>query len=112
MIALMLVADLLISGTVVTLRDTTEPGAIAEVVLQNWQANGPDDDGSYSLSGVIAGGRALDVGVVFTWDSGVDGADRITVIPPDGVACRPASCVLELPEGQEGRLFLFDWVGF
>ena len=101
----LLLSDLILSGSVVTLQPTTEPGAIAEVIFDNRNVNDADDNGTYALSM-----DGLSIAVDFLWNA--DGsADRITVTPPDGVLCRPSSCALTLPEDQSGRLVLFEFEG-
>lgn len=98
-------ADLLISGTVVTLQPSGIPGALAEVVMDNQITNSPLDNGEYQLA--LDG---LEVGIHFTWDK-YQGDDAITIIPPDGVICDPADCVLQLPEGKSGMVVLYGWSG-
>lgn len=102
---LWLIAELILSGSVVTLQATTEPGAIAEVIFDNRMVNDADDNGTYALSM-----DGLSIAVDFLWNA-EGSADRITVTPPDGVLCRPSSCALTLPEDQSGRMFLYEWVG-
>lgn len=109
---LAVLADLSISGTMVRLQPTLEPGARAEVLVENVLTNGPHDTGAYALTdpGLAPGG--LTVGLHFTWDADPMGSDRLVVIPPDGMACRPADCTATVPEGGAGVIVLFDWVGF
>ena len=107
MIALILAAEIIISGTSIILQPSDVPGAIAEVVMNNVSLNGPDDNGDYALA--IDG---LAVSVAFVWDAGEGGQDQITVTPPDGVLCQPSTCVLQLDEGADGRVILFEFVGF
>lgn len=106
MIPLALAAMLDISGSVVTLRDTTMPGAIAEIDMLNNPKNSEADDGAYALTL-----RDLEVWLTFRWNSGPAGADSIHVEPPDGIICRPSSCVLELQENSAGTLYLMEWEG-
>lgn len=99
---LWLIAELILSGSVVTLQPTTEPGAIAEVIFDNRMVNDADDNGTYALS---MDGLALLFR--FDWnDNGND--DAITVQPPEGVICKPTTCVLSLPEDTEGTIWLYD----
>ena len=88
--------------TSITLRPSAEPGALAEVHFDNRNVNGPSDSGEYSLT---MDGLALR----FRFDWNADGNhDAITLQPPEGVACKPASCVLSLPEDTEGTIWLYD----
>ena len=88
--------------TTITLRPSTEPGALAEVHFDNRNVNGPTDSGEYSLT---MDGLAL----LFRFDWNADGNDdAITVQPPEGVTCKPTSCVLSLPEDTEGTIWLYD----
>jgi hypothetical protein len=95
-----------ISGTTVTMEPSQEPGAIAVVTMINVSLNGADDNGTYSLA--MPG---LLVDVIFTWDDGIWGEDSLTVIPPDGIVCRPSSCRMTVPEGLIGRVLLMEWSG-
>jgi hypothetical protein len=99
-----LLADLLISTTLITLQPSQEPSAIAEVVMVNEMSNGSSDDGRYSLS--IEG---LTVDLVFTWDAGPFGADRVQVEPPRGIVCEPRDCILTVGEGHTAKVVLY-WV--
>lgn len=101
----LLLSDLILSGSVVTLQPTDEPGAIAEVIFDNRMVNDAHDNGDYSLTM-----DGLSIGVEFRWNA-EGSSDRIAVTPPDGVLCRPSSCVLTLPEDQSGRMVLYEWVG-
>lgn len=104
--ALILASSIDISGTTITLRDTTMPGAEAEIAMDNIATNDQGDNGAYLLSL-----RDLEVWFTFQWESGPAGADAIHVDPPEGMICQPASCVLELLEGSSGVLYLFPWSG-
>lgn len=104
--ALAVLAEIILSGTTITLQPSTAPGAVAEVVIENINMNGPGDDGSYALDL-----GALSVGVAFKWDA-VGTSDRITVTPPDGLICIPADCAATTPEGGIGRVVILEWVGF
>lgn len=94
------------AGSIVTLAPSEAPGYTAQITLDNIQTNGPQDERTVPLS--IPGVDAL---VTFDWDSGENGADSIIVTPPDGMACDPASCVLEVPENDTGVLYLYEWTG-
>ena len=99
-----LLADLLISTTLLTLQPSQEPGAAAEVVMHNELTNGPQDDGAYSMT---LDGQSF--GVRFEWDAGAYGADRVVIIPPRGMTCEPFTCDMMVPEGQTAKVVLF-WV--
>lgn len=90
-----------ISGSVVTLQDSTRAGALAEIVFDNRDMNTEKDDGDYLLRL-----GALNVMVQFTFSSGLD---RLTVTPPEGVSCYP-SCVTET-ESRSSVIWLFDATG-
>jgi hypothetical protein len=94
-------------ATTVTIEPSDVPGQLAIVTLVNRYVNQGSDDGDYSLAldGVV-------FGIVFEWDfAPVLGADRITVIPPDGILCDPVDCGVTVMEGAEGQVILFDWTG-
>ncbi len=102
--ALALLLDL--SGTIVDLRPTDAPGALAEVVFENIATNDERETGDYLLT--LDG---LTVGLRFIWNGAMAGADAIEVTPPDGVICKPTSCRLELLEGTRGAVVLYPWEG-
>lgn len=94
-------------GTTVTLEPSPVPGQLAIVTLQNQLVNGGTDNGTYTLTM-----DGLTVEIVFKWDEiPTLGADRITVIPPDGVTCIPEDCGVTVLEGLTGQVVLFDWRG-
>jgi hypothetical protein len=95
-----------LSGTIITLQPTEEPGAVAEVEMRNVPTNSDAENGEYPLTL-----GDLTVTAEFLWNSGPAGADSIIVTPPEGVICKPETCVLELQEGYTGTLWLFDWRG-
>ena len=97
---------LTLGGTTIVLQDTTEPGAIAEVEMNNLPVNSDHDDGAYALTL-----RDMQVWLTFHWNSGPAGADSITVEPPAGMICKPTSCALELLEGYDGKIYLYPWEG-
>lgn len=99
-------SSIILSGTEIILQPSQEPGAIAEVIMDNKPMNGASDDGRYPLE--IDG---LAVWLVFTWDAGEGGQDRIQVDPPRGVLCVPVDCILTLQEGSRGKVLLYTWVG-
>lgn len=100
-----------ISGTIVALQPSLEPGAAAEMTVANFELNGSVDNGTYHLSMPEATGGGLTVQVIFTWDQGDAGEDRIEVIPPAGFYCEPMDCAVVVPEGQAGRVVIFPWMG-
>ncbi len=94
-----------LSGTTITLQPTTQPGAIAEIVMDSRNTNGPQDE-----VGTFLDLGDLHVGIHFDWNH--DGSqDAIKVSPPDGVICEPATCVLSLEEDTVGVLYLYGWEG-
>ena len=95
-----------ISGSTVTVQPTDEPGAVAEVVFDNQLHNSWADDGDY-----VAAMPGLSVGVRFAWEVNPFGSDAVTITPPDGLICDPASCRIEAMEGFTGRLILRDFLG-
>lgn len=94
-----------ITGTIVDMQPAPAP-AVAKVTMDNWSANGPQDDAVYSLA--MPG---LAVEIEFTWDAGQIGEDRVTVIPPDGFICDPLDCQMTVPEGSIGRVMIMPWLG-
>ena len=94
-----------ITGTIIDMQPAPPP-AVAEVTMNNWSANGPQDDGTYPLA--MPG---LAVEIEFTWNVGQIGEDRITVTPPAGFICDPTDCTATVPEGQSGRVVIFQYVG-
>lgn len=82
--ALALALDL--SGTLIALVPPRDPAALAEVTVENFQMNGPHDNGTYplELDGLV-------VLVTFHWEYGPAGEDAVIVTPPPGRdlrACR------------------------
>ena len=51
------------------------------------------------------------LGIVFPEEYGGIGADKITVVPPEGLICIPADCAMTVMEGFEGYVVILDWVG-
>lgn len=90
-----------LSGTTITLRATDHPGAEAEIVMRNLPVNGPHHNGRYVLAwdGMV-------VEIRFAWNLGPGGADAIIATPPQHLVCEPADCVLAVPEGATGTLWL------
>lgn len=94
-----------LSGSTVTLRGSEMPGALAEVMFDNVNRNGPHDEGVTTLTW---GG--IEVEVSFHWNVNDDSDDAIVIVPPEGVICVP-SCELVLKEGYSGVVTLFDLSG-
>lgn len=92
-------------GSFVTLQDTSEPNAIAEVEFTNRAVNGAQDNGEFTLTH-----GALEITVTFTWNSFGD-HDMITVQVPPGYVADPD--VLEVPEGETMTLYIrnFELLG-
>lgn len=95
-----------ISGSMVTLAPSSVPGELATVTFDNVSTNGAHDDGSYWLA--MPG---LAVEAQFTWESGNFGQDTVTIVPPEGILCIPASCKSEVMEGMTGHIILLEWLG-
>jgi len=97
-----------LAGTIITL----QPGEWSEAVVdyRNRAQNSSVDDSRHELTM-----DGLTVGLEFIWDAPrrLDGDerrgsyDRIVVTPPEGWACEPASCRLDLPEHGHGSIELF-----
>lgn len=94
-----------IRGTTVTLQDTNQPGAIAEVEFRNENVNGPVDNSSFDLFH-----NGLSVTITFTWNAN-GRMDRITVAAPPGYVADPVD--LDVPEGSTGRVYIrvFEFQG-
>jgi hypothetical protein len=92
-----------ISGTIVTLRPSDRPGAVAEVHMQNRMHNSSADEGEFTLT--LDG---LTITARFDWEVTIYGDDRVTVTPPDGVICVPADCTLTVQELFDGTLYLYS----
>ena len=91
-----------ISGTIVDLRDTERPGALAEINMRNNLTNNAQDNGTFTLTH-----DGLTVEIEFVWDGADDGFDVIIVTPPEGVVCVP-HCRMEVKETYSDTLWLFD----
>lgn len=85
--------------TIATIRATTEPGAVAEILYINDDVNSAADNGVQTLTL-----GSLTVEVTFTWDA-EGGSDRIMVTPPDGYMAVPDT--LTLPEDGRGTLLIY-----
>ena len=107
LIALPASADTIrLMGTTVTLQDTLQPGAVAEIHYHNHDSNGPTHEGEYPLSHA-----GLTAQFSFDWNAAPGGADQINVTVPEGYVAVPPS--LTLPENREGVIYIytFDAVG-
>ena len=91
------------TSTIVTLRPTTEPEAVAEIEFQNRAVNGRDDNSDYPLSD-----NGIDVIFRFRWNVGGGDADAIMVDPGPGRSCSPADCMLVVDEGSENILYIYS----
>lgn len=96
-----------LSGTQTTMRPSTDPAAVADVVMLNMMQNDQQDEVEFvlDLDGLLVDG-------FFDWDAGPLGADSVVITPPKGMFCEPADCVLTVPEGLTGVLRLYDFVGY
>lgn len=90
-----------IGQTWVEIRDTDEPGAVAEIEFSNAPINGSADNRTYSMEwdGTVTQVR-------FTWNAGPGGADAIEIIPPPGHACLP-ECYALVQEGGQKVIYIF-----
>lgn len=101
-----ILSEIILSGTPISLHPSNAPGMIGQVIMDNNMNNGPKDEITGTLS--IPG---LTIGIEFDWESGEYGEDSVIVTPPDGILCKPSSCILEVQEGHAGSLWLYEWVG-
>ena len=92
-------------GTTVTLQPTTRHGAVAEIIMNNAMVNSDKDEGTFTLD---LGGFAVEA--EFDWDHRSDGADAVTITPPEGYICYP-SCVLIVIEGGVGTMWIYSLEG-
>lgn len=95
------------ASTTVSIAPSDEPGELAVVTLDNRYVNDGQDDGTYfiAIDGLVAE-------IVFTWDAvPLLGSDRILVIPPEGILCKPENCEVTVMEGFAGEVVLLDWEG-
>jgi hypothetical protein len=95
-------------STTITITPSDIPGEWAIVTLDNRPVNDDRDTREYTLPF-----DGSSVRVEYTWDAdGFSGADRMTIIPPDGITCQPEDCQVTAMEGFTGRVVLIDWMGF
>lgn len=96
-----------VSGTPVTIEPSDLPGVLAVVTMDNRSVNEARDNGIYPL---VLGD--LTISVEFFYNIGpAQGADRITVLVPEGITCTPEDCSVTLIEGFTGSVTLHDWQG-
>lgn len=91
----------------VTIRATSEPGAVAEIIFRNENVNGPTDDDTFAP--VTLGDLVVEIS--FTWQAREDGADAITARPPEGFFAVPETLVVV--EGGSDRILIYprDFLG-
>lgn len=75
--------------TMVLLRSTLEPGAVAELYFYNADVNGPVDEGVYHVQW-----QDIRVTVRFFHNASAGGADMIQIIPPPGMYAEPPEVTL------------------
>jgi hypothetical protein len=85
-------------ATVVTLRATDAPGAVAEVHIHDAYVNNPGDDGDYTLTW-----NGLLVVVSFTYSGA--GADMFVVTPPAGYMAVPPHALV--PEHESEVILIY-----
>ena len=96
-----------VEGSPVTIKASDVPGVLAVVSIHNRSVNQSRDNGLYPLTL-----GDLTVQVEFGYNVGpAQGADRFSLIVPDGIICDPESCSVTLMEGFTGQVTLFDWRG-
>ena len=95
-----------ISGTTVSIAPSDDPGIAAIVTMENVSLNSAADNGTYDLAM-----HGMSVQIEFVWEVGIFGEDQITVIPPDGFVCLPASCRTTAMEGFSTEILLIEWQG-
>lgn len=86
--------------THVTIQETTQPGAVAEVVFLNSNIHTQLAEQFDLTLG------DLTVTVLFERDVDMDASDRFTVIPPAGFIAYPESLVV--PENGAGRILILE----
>ena len=86
--------------THVTIQETSQPGAVAEVVFLNTNIHTMlSEQFELTLNG-------LTVTVLFERDVDIDASDRFTVTPPPGYLAIPETLVV--PEEGAGVLFIYE----
>lgn len=87
--------------TWVEIRETDEPGAVAEIEFVNAPINSGADNKVYRLewSGIVTQVR-------FLWNAGAGGADGIEIIPPSGYDCLP-ECRAVVMEGYNAMIYIY-----
>ncbi len=95
------------TSTHVQIRPTEMPDALAEIYYQNAPINDSDwDDGVYRIEW-----NGIEVEVHFDHDYNMETGDLATIVPPDGIACRPM-CDMLLDEHDSMVIYLVSGVGF
>lgn len=90
-----------VSGTTfLLLRDTEEPGALAELFFYNTDVNGSSDVGSY-----VVVWEGIELTVRFFHNVGPGGPDKIEVIAPPGMYAEPGE--LTLMEGYGDVVYIY-----
>ena len=96
-----------LSGSIVRLQPTMQPGAVAEVIFENRAVNSPIDVSTFPLD--LAG---VTVQITFRWNTNPAGDDEIVIeTDPDHVVGRRD---LVVHEGQSGTAYIYplESVGF
>ena len=107
MFALPAFADTLnISGSLISLEPSDEPGAIAQISFHNVSVNDAADNGDYPLASAD-----MTLTIQFLWEVNLFGADQITVVPPPWVICQPIDCTATVMEGEIGVVVLYPYEG-
>lgn len=86
--------------TYVLLRETEEPGAVAELFFYNVDVNDPTDEGSYTVEW-----NGITVSVLFHHNVAVAGQDSIDIFPPPGLVAIPPT--LTLLEGYGDIVYFY-----
>lgn len=85
----------------IEIRESDEPGAVAEVEFKNEMVNSAFDDGDYALTW-----DGVTVIVRFQYNADAYGSDRIIITPPAGYACWP-DCDVIVPERFSKIIIIF-----
>lgn len=92
-----------IQQSTITLRETTQPGAVAEVVFMNTISNIPEDNGQYLLSD-----NGMTVEGTFGYNV-LGNYDSVSVEPMEGYVAVPPTVIV--PEGQAGFIYIYPIEG-
>lgn len=85
----------------------TVPDAVATVTFRNEMVHTVSEHFDLTYDG---GDKPLPVTVYMDFNVGPGGAERITVLPPDGYMARPPS--IEVREDQTDVIHIIEWRGF